>query len=154
MRIRDTLRKINRTVLEIDLGILGFALLFQVGALLFAPDRLYWCLSFLLGSVLAVLAIRHMYRTLDYALDLGEEGARKMIYRGYVTRYLALVLIIMALIFTKLLDPLLVFLSYMSMKAAVYLQPLTHKLCNRVFRDEDSVPGKTEEEHNTRNEIL
>lgn len=146
MRILEILKKINRTVLEIDVGIVSFAVLFQLGALLFAPDKPYWCVSFLLGSVLAVLAVRHMYRTLDLALDLGEEGARKMIYRGYVTRYFALVLIIMALIFTKILDPLLVFLAYLSMKPAVYLQPLTHKLCNRVFHETDPEPEPVSEE--------
>lgn len=146
MKILEELKKINRTVLEIDIGIVICAVLLQIGALLLAPEKGNSCLSFLLGSVLAVLAIRHMYRTLDLALDLGEEGARKLIYRGYVTRYFALVLIIVALIFTKILNPLLVFLAYMSMKAAVYLQPLTHKLCNRVFHETDPDPEPVPEE--------
>ena len=140
MGILELLKKINMTVLEIDLGIAGIALLLQAGALLFAPEKLRWCLSFLLGSTLAVLAIRHMYRTLDFALDLGEDGARKAIYRGYVTRYFALVLIMVALIYTDVLNPLLVFLAYLSMKVAVSLQPLTHKLCNRAFHETDPEP--------------
>ena len=133
----EKLRKKNRTVLEVEMGIAACAIILQVIALIFARDRVNWCLSFLLGSVLSGIAIWHMYRTLDRALDLGEETAQKLIYRGYVTRYFALVAIILFLIAMKWLDPLLVFLAYMCMKVAVYLQPFTHKLCNKLFSEED-----------------
>ena len=146
MTILEILKGKNRTVLEVDLGIAFCGALLQVIALCFAPDRLNWCLSFLLGSVLAGVAIGHMYRTLDRALDLPEDGAQKMIYRGYVTRYLALVAVILFLIGTKWLDPLLTFLAYLTMKAAVYLQPLTHKLCNKLFHETDPEPSEPEEQ--------
>lgn len=141
----EKLRKKNRTVLEVELGIAACGILLQIIALIFARDRLNWCLSFLLGSVLSGIAIWHMYRTLDRALDLGEETAQKLIYRGYVTRYFALVAIILFLIAMKWLDPLLVFLAYMCMKVAVYLQPFTHKLCNKLFSEEDPEPVALEE---------
>lgn len=134
------LKRINRTVLEVDLGIVACAVVLQGIAVLFAQDRLNWCLSFLLGSVLAMLAISHMYRTLDRALDLGEGVATKMIYRGYLTRYLVLVAVILFLTATGFLNPLLVFLAYMSMKVAVYLQPFSHKLFNGIFHETDPEP--------------
>lgn len=136
----EILRKKNRTVLELNLGILTLGLLLQALFLIFADQKLFCCLGLLLGTALALAAVRHMYRTLDAALDLNEEGAQKMIYRGYLTRYLLLAAVLLLLAVTRILNPLLVFLAYMSLKVAVYLQPLTHKLCNTFFHESDPVP--------------
>lgn len=141
----EKLRKKNRTVLEVELGIAACGIVLQVIALAFGRDRVNWCLSFLLGSILSGLAILHMHRTLDRALDLDEGTAQKLIYRGYVTRYFVLVAIIFFLVAVKWLNPLLVFLAYMCMKVAVYLQPFTHKLCNRIFCEEDPEPESIDE---------
>lgn len=165
MEIREVLRKKNRTVLEMNLGILALGAVLQIISAVLAeavpqipeagdnllmaagfPKSAVWSLSLLLGTGLALLAVRHMYRTLDVALDLDEGNAQKMIYRGYVMRYLVLVALILFLIGTKLLNPLLVFLSYMSLKGTVYLQPFTHKLCNKYFHETDPVPQPEPEE--------
>lgn len=140
MSVRETLRKKNRTVLEMNLGILATGILLQAVALLLAPQPLRWCLSFLLGTVLSLLAVEHMYRTLDRALDADEETASKMIYKGYLFRYLILVAVILLLIGTKWLDPLLMFLAYLGLKITAYLQPLTHKICNKIFHETDPEP--------------
>lgn len=142
----EILRKKNRTVLEMDLGILALGLLLQVLFLIFADQKLVCCLSLLLGTALALAAVRHMYRMLDAALDLSEEDAQKMIYRGYLTRYLMLAAVLLVLAVTRLLNPLLIFLAYMSLKGAVYLQPLTHKLCNTIFHESDPAPEPLAEE--------
>lgn len=151
-KLINVLRKKNRTVLEVDLGILFCGAILQIGAVLFAPDKANWCLSFLLGSALAVLAIWHMHRTLDRALDFDEGTAGKLIYRGYLTRYFVLVSVILFLIGMKWLNPLLVFLAYMTLKVAVYLQPLAHKFCNGVFGETDPEP-EPEPEYSENNNI-
>ena len=136
------MRKLNRTVLEVELGILLCAVLLQVASLIWAKDRLVFGASLLLGSVLSAGAIVHMYRTLDRALGQDEGTAQKLIYRGYILRYSVLVFIILFLIAVKCLNPLLVFLAYMSLKVAVYLQPFTHKFCNKIFHESDPEPSE------------
>ena len=37
---------------------------------------------------------------------------------------------------TEVMNPLVVFLAYMGMKVAAFLQPFTHKLCNKLFHEE------------------
>ncbi|MBR6478140.1 MAG: ATP synthase subunit I [Lachnospiraceae bacterium] len=135
----ERLRQINRTVLEMELGILFLAILFQLVSLPFPGERLARALSLLLGCVMAFAAVLHMYRILDRALDLDAESAQKAIYQGYVIRYLAAVIVILGTILTKWLNPLLVFLGIMTLKITAYLQPLTHKLCNKVFHETDPV---------------
>ncbi|MBP5263972.1 MAG: ATP synthase subunit I [Lachnospiraceae bacterium] len=141
----EKLRKKNRTVLEMELGIIALGILFQLGSVFFPGSRLERAVSLLLGSVLAGVAVLHMYRTLDRALDLAAGDAQKAIYKGYVLRYVffALVLVLSAL--TGWLNPLLIFLGYMTLKFTAYLQPLTHKLCNRIFHETDPDPLPEEE---------
>ena len=141
----EKLRKKNRTVLEMELGIIALGILFQLGSVFFPGSRLERAVSLLLGSVLAGVAVLHMYRTLDRALDLDAGDAQKAIYKGYVLRYVffALVLVLSAL--TGWLNPLLIFLGYMTLKFTAYLQPLTHSLCNRIFHETDPDPLPEEE---------
>lgn len=141
----EKLRKKNRTVLEMELGIIALGILFQLGSVFFPGSRLERAVSLLLGSVLAGVAVLHMYRTLDRALDLDAGDAQKAIYKGYVLRYVffALVLVLSAL--TGWLNPLLIFLGYMTLKLTAYLQPVTHKLCNRIFHETDPDPLPEEE---------
>ena len=142
----ERLREKNRTVLEMELGILALGILFQIGSAPFPGDRLSRAVSLLLGSAMAFAAVLHMYRTLDRALDLDEKGAQKAIYRGYVIRYLLVVVIVLLVILTKWLNPLLTFLGYLSLKFTAYLQPLTHKICNKLFQETDPVEQPEKEE--------
>ena len=78
----ERLREKNRTVLEMELGILAVFVLSQVVSVIFPGDRLARAVSLLIGSAAAALAVLHMYRTLDRALDLDEKNASKAIYQG------------------------------------------------------------------------
>ncbi|MBO4749970.1 MAG: ATP synthase subunit I [Lachnospiraceae bacterium] len=141
----ESLRKKNRTVLEMELGILAFGIIFQLGSLPFPGARLPRAVSLLIGCILAGLAVLHMYRTLDRALDLDAGDAQKAIYKGYVLRYVFFAIVIVLSALTKWLSPLLIFLGYMTLKFTAYLQPLTHKLCNKIFHETDPDPLPEEE---------
>ena len=80
--MKNTLKKINRTVLEMDLGILFLGVSAQIiGALL---SRMRQCMtkSLWFGVLLALVSTYHMYRSLDRALDQPEKTATKMIIRA------------------------------------------------------------------------
>lgn len=139
MKIRESLRNRNRTVLEMELGILFCGVVGQIVCLFLIGDQREYAFSLWLGILMAVAATHHMYHTLLEALDFDEKQAAKLIFRGYIIRYSVLIAIIMAIIYTKKLNPLIVFVAYMSLKVTVYLQPLTHKLCNIFFHETDPV---------------
>ena len=67
--MRNTLKKINRTVLEMDLGILFLGVLAQIIGAFIAKDKMMYAGSLWLGALLALAATYHMYRSLDLALD-------------------------------------------------------------------------------------
>jgi len=133
------LRAINRALLELDLGILFGGVVCQLVGMWFAGHRGLYAAALWLGILLALLGTRHMYRTLDRALDLGD-GAAKAVVTGGLLRYAALCIILGIIMLTDVLNPLIVFLGYMMMKVAAYLQPFTHKLCNMFFHETDPVP--------------
>ena len=59
---------------------------------------------------------------------------------GYYFRYAIAVIIFVIISVTKVMNPLVVFLGYMSLKVTAYLQPITHKVCNRLLHETDTAP--------------
>lgn len=146
----ETLREKNRTILEMFLGVFALGAVMQVISLFFSEGRWERFESLLLGTLLACFSILHMYRTLDRALDYDPGNAQKAVYRGYLFRYCLLAAVILGSIGLKIFNPLLIFLSYMSLKGTVYLQPFTHKFCNFLFHESDPEPQPMPEEDEER----
>ncbi len=137
----NAIKKINRTVLEMDLGILFLGMLGQIIGAFFVKDEVMYAKSLWFGVLLALAATYHMYRSLDRALDQSEKTAQKMILRGYILRYVILIFLLLVLMKTEVMNPLIFFFSYViSMKVTAFLQPLTHKLCNKMFHETDPIP--------------
>lgn len=145
MRIIESLKAKNRTLLEMYLGLVFWGLVCQLVGMWFVQDKFFYSISLWFGILLASVSVFHMYRTLDRALDLGEE-ATKMIFRGYMIRYVFVILIFAIIMVTEVMNPLIVFLAYMGMKVTALFQPITHKLCNKVFHETDPIPEPLPEE--------
>ena len=135
----ELLKKRNRTVLEMFIGTVFYGLVIQAAGIFIAKSQPVFAMSLWLGIGLSLLATIHMYRTIDMALDFDEETAGKLMRRGYIIRYVVLYVVMAFLCFTEVLNPLVTFLGYMSLKGTVYLQPFTHKLCNKMFHETDEV---------------
>ena len=140
MKLIDTAKKLNRTILEMYLGILFWGFVCQIVGAVLVTEQVRYAGSLWLGIAMAMLGVVHMYRTLDIALDFDEKNAANLITRGFLIRYAAIVILLAVVMITNILNPLVVFLGYMSMKGAAYLQPFTHRLCNKVFHETDPVP--------------
>lgn len=145
MRMIESLKTKNRTVLEMDIGLIFWGIACQMVGMLFVQDKLCYSYSLWFGIALAFGSVFHMYSTLNRALDLGED-ATKMIFRGYMLRYVFFILILVIIMVTGVMNPLVVFLAYMGMKVTALLQPITHKLCNRLFHETDPIPEPLPEE--------
>lgn len=140
----------NRTLLEMHVGMIFFGALCQVvgvacmvlgssGVILRMPGLEClgrYSIGLWAGVVGAAVSARHMYCTLDRALDCGEH-ANGMIFRGYLIRYVLIIISMLIIIVTGWLNPLVVFLGYMSLKVTAFLQPFTHKLCNWILGETD-----------------
>ncbi len=139
------LRKVNRTLLEMWTGMALFGTVCQLAGLFLAGDQARYAKSLWFGILLAAVNAFHMYRTLDRALGLDERTASKAIFKGYMFRYVFLVALFAVIMVTNCLNPLIVFLAYMSLKVTALMQPITHKFYNKVFHETDPVPMPLEE---------
>lgn len=141
----NRLKEMNRALLELDLGILACGVVCQLIGMWLVSQKGSYAIALWLGIGLALLGSWHMYRTIDRALDLGD-GAAKAMIAGSMLRYAVLLIVLGVIMVTDLLNPLVVYLGYMMMKVAAYIQPFTHKLCNMLFHETDPVPEPTPEE--------
>lgn len=133
------LKKTDRTLLEMHTGILFTGIVCQIVGACIVQNQIRYAESLWFGILFAVINSIQMARTLDRALA-DSANTRKMIVRGYVFRYLFLVCIMVIIAVTDVMNPLIVFMGYMSLKVTAYLQPITHKLYNRLFHETDPVP--------------
>lgn len=151
MKIVENLKKRNRTLLEMHVGMFFFGLVCQTAGVFFVQDQTEFALSLWFGIAFAFAGSIHMCRTLDRALLCGE-NAQGIVLRGYLFRYFVFGAVLVIAALTPALNPLVMFLGYMSLKVTAYLQPLTHKLCNRLFHETDPVPEPLVEEPLSREE--
>jgi hypothetical protein len=133
------LKKTDRTLLEMHTGMLLFGIACQVVGAWLTADKTLYAKSLWFGILFALAGSIHMARTLDRALA-DSVNAKKIIMRGYIIRYVLVVLIMVIIAVTGVMNPLVVFLGYMSLKITAYLQPLTHKFYNFLFHETDPVP--------------
>ncbi|MBP3351593.1 MAG: hypothetical protein J6L65_04230 [Lachnospiraceae bacterium] len=141
----EKVKQINRALLELWIGILFVGLLCQFIGMWFADSKVLYSIALWMGIVLALVTVVHMYRTLDRALDLGA-GAQKAVMTANLIRYGCIVIVFMIVLLTDVLNPLITFMGLMSVKVAAYLQPFTHKICNKVFHEVDPIPEPLPEE--------
>lgn len=148
----EILRKINRTLLEVQTGVLFWTIVALVAGVLLPLSEWNikpwdWFKGVLSAGICVMTAMVHMQRCLERGLELDEESATKVVYRGYVIRYVSLCILIIVTAITGILNPVIVCLGYLLiMKVAVYSQPFTHKLYNKLFHETDPVPEPLEEE--------
>lgn len=128
------LKNINETLQELLAGIFVLGLLFQVTLVWFIKDRLGFSLGLWLGVLAAAFMAVHMWRGLDAALDLGEGGAPNAMKKQSLLRYGAVLVLLGVLMVTEAANPLAAFLGIMTLKAAAYLQPFTHKWMKKLRR--------------------
>ena len=150
----NTLKKINRTVLEMVLGILFLGIMAQIIGAFFVKDEVMYAKSLWFGILLALAATLHIYRSLDRALDQPEKTAGKMIFRAYVLRYVMVIFFLAVIMITEVMNPFVFFFAYIiSLKVTAFLQPITHKLCNKMFHETDPEPHALTEE-STENGVM
>lgn len=147
MKIVERLKGFNRTLLEMYAGILFWGIACQAVGALVVKNQWVYARSLWFGILLALVSTLHMYRSLDKALDFDEKSATKLIYRSYLIRYIAVAVILFLTMITEVMNPLVVFLAYMGLKVTAYLQPITHKLSNKVFHETDPIPQALPEEN-------
>jgi len=129
----DRLKKINRGLFELSLGTLFLGMVCLIVGVFLVKEPILYATALSLGVLLALVTAYHMYRTLDRALDYGD-GAAKAVTISNLIRYICIVAVF-GMVWMIGLNPLFTFMGLMTLKFGAYMQPLTHKVVNKMFRE-------------------
>lgn len=147
----EKIRKWNRTLLELESGIILFGLVCQLAGVWFFEDKATYSSGLWLGILIAMWSAAHMSHVLERAFDGPEEDVTKRMSRGSVIRYVAIVLAYGAVVLSGAGNPVMAFIGIMGLKVAAYIQPFTHKFTNWIFHETDPVPQPLPEDETEQN---
>lgn len=133
--MKKIVEKVNRTLFELEVGILIFGIVCQLFVFL-VEDKAGYSTGLWIGIVTALLAAFHMWWSIDRGLEFGEKSAVSYLTKHNMIRYVVIVIIIVIVAVTKIGNPLSAFLGIMGLKAGAYLQPLTKKLSRCIYGEE------------------
>ena len=125
--IKRFFENLDATVKEMWIGVVIWGVLSELVTVWFVEDKVNCALGVLIGCILAMAGVWHMWMVLERALDLGS-GAQKYLTARSWMRYGVFVLIFGVLMISEWANPLTAFLGLMGMKAAAFMQPTVHKI--------------------------
>ena len=133
--MKEKITKINRTLFELEAGILIFGGICQL-FVFFVKDRQGYSLGVWMGILIAAVSAFHMWWSLDRALDLEEKNAVKKMSTHNVLRYLFIVAAFALICLGKVANPLAAFLGIMGLKVSAYMQPFTKRISTFIYGKE------------------
>ena len=123
----------RQTRTELWSGVVVFVLIFLLGNLL-AENKLAYTLGLLLGGGIAIGLVGHMHGSIERALLYDEETAKKKVKLGSLLRMLVMAVgLAVAALLPEYFSVAGVFFGILSLKFSAYLQPLTHKVIQKIF---------------------
>lgn len=125
--------KKDHTLQELLLGIILLGVAIQIVVAVLSKDYLYNAIGLWSGIAIACFTAIHMKRSIEDALDLGEQGATKYVRMAYLKRMLLSLVFMGIVIYFHLGNPITLLIGVFPLKVAAYLQPLLHKLFQRIF---------------------
>lgn len=126
---------IDKTLLELSLGVFTWGIICQAVGIWPVEDKLGYSIGLWIGVFMALAAAVHMWWSLDKSLDYGRDAAVKIMTKHNVIRYLVIVVVLALVMVSGFANPLSAFLGLMGLKVAAYLQPFTHRVCVKFYKD-------------------
>ncbi|MDE7325234.1 MAG: ATP synthase subunit I [Lachnospiraceae bacterium] len=120
----------SETIRDMAVGLAVCAVVLAAVGCIFVRDAAYrFALGVLLGAGVAGVMLRHLYVTIDRALDMDQEHASKYMKKSAVLRLLmAGAALAAGAYFTQVFHVFGVLAGVLCLKFTAYLQPLTHKV--------------------------
>lgn len=131
------LRRLNKVLPELILGILLYGIILQLAGVWFAEDKLRYSSGLWIGIFLAMGMAIHMAVVIEDAVS--QNGGRARLVALSLLRYVVVVLVFTGMMYFRLGSLVPAFLGVMGLKAAAYGQPFIHKIMIKYkrYRGED-----------------
>lgn len=133
--MKEKITKINRTLFELETGILIYGVVCQLFVFL-VKDKAQYSLGLWMGVLIAAASAFHMWWSLDRALDLGERQAVKVMSTHNILRYLFIVVALVLIAIGGSANPLAAFLGIMGLKVSAYMHFFTQKISTKIYGEE------------------
>lgn len=133
--MKERITAINRTLFELETGILMFGAVSQIFVFL-VKDRAGYSAGLWLGILIAAVSAVHMWWSLDRALDLPQRQAVKTMSAHNIGRYVFIVTAFALIAISGKADPLAAFLGIMGLKVSAYIHFLTQKISTKIYGEE------------------
>lgn len=117
----------NKTQKSLIAGIVLYGIVVQIILVILHRDILWYSVGLWIGILSACLMVWHMRRSIEEALDLGEEGALTHVRKTYIIRLIALIAIVVITMLLRIGSMLTLFIGVMGLKVSAYLQPYLNK---------------------------
>lgn len=128
------MRESKETLWDLYFGIGVFCILIAAVGVRLAEAKLTFVLGVAYGGIIAVILASHMYESVEKAIYMDEEGAKKYTQRMAVIRmWIMLVAIIVAMYLSDYFYLPGVVLGILTLKASAYLQPIIHRRITSKF---------------------
>lgn len=138
------LRRLNKVLPELVLGILLYGIVLQLAGVWLAEDKLQYSAGLWIGVLLAAAMAVHMAVVLEDAVSAGSSQG-KLITMSLL-RYAAVVLVFFCIMKFHLGNPIAAFAGVMSLKISAYLQPSIHKIIKKKKGSEEGFANKIQKE--------
>ena len=130
------MREEKQTLCDLYFGIGLLSVFIAVIGGVILDSKLPFVLGVVYGSVVAVVLLTHMYRTLEKTLSYDEDGARKHAQKMVGIRmWIMLVAVVLAMYFGKYFHMAGVILGILTLKVSAYVQPFIHRrITNKIYK--------------------
>ena len=126
------LRRLNKALPGLVLGIIVYGVLLQVTGIWFVDDRLRYSTGLWIGIGCALFMAVHMAMSIEDAVSIGtEDGAKKKTIASAMTRYLVVLVVLVATFYFRLGMILPAFFGVFGLKISAYLQPIFYRLTGK-----------------------
>lgn len=125
--------KANQTLAELVIGILCFGAVCQIVGIFFTHNQMAYAVSLWIGIIAAALMAVHMNHTINKVLSYDAGTAEKVTRSSYFLRYGCAMVLLGAVAATGVMNPIVTFLGIMGLKIGAYMQPITHRLLQKLI---------------------
>lgn len=124
----NILEESKKTLNRMLLGILLYAISFSIIGVIFANHKFSYFIGLLLGCIIAAFNAIHLYKSLDYCLDMTPESAEKTMKKKTMLRFFIMLSAVgLAFCFPNVVNPAGLFLGMMGLKISAYFEPFIHR---------------------------
>lgn len=122
----------NTTLKELIAGATAYCIVWEIILLILTERKLYHSIGLLAGLIICIVLAVSMAQSIDVAVDLNEKGARAYIRKKASLRYIIVCGAVVLLELTGFGNSLTFFAGIMGLKIGAYLQPLTHRIFEKI----------------------